>query len=348
MSNKINNITIRSTDMKYYYKGVHRSTTERQSAQINNRYIHLQYPGGRKLIILRKVTRNNSPIMELNDMENTLKIDNDHKIVFSGYDTYNIAKMLVNPTIEENECYNTIVGSTIQRSVYTPTGSHTWECPCGVKSVQYLVVGGGGGGGGAYDNAGAGGGGGGLVLTGTISTVPGTSYTVFVGSGGSGGTANRNISPQENSGVSGESSRFGNIVAYGGTGGYRSRANAGVRAGGGSVGNSSTLTAPTGGGGGGGGWGGGGGGGMGSAGNNGTTGGLAGTGGSGLANSLRDGTAITYSAGGKGGSPSDSGETGSNGTANTGQGGGGGGSPSTNNKNGGNGGSGIVVIVYYI
>src|SRR5262249_47786555 len=67
---------------------------------------------------------------------------------------------------------------------FTTVGTTTWTAPNGVTSVSYLVVAGGGGGGGKR----GGGGGGGGFLTGTLTVVPGTSYTVTVGAGGAGNT----------------------------------------------------------------------------------------------------------------------------------------------------------------
>ena len=55
--------------------------------------------------------------------------------------------------------------------------------PVGNYSIDYLVVAGGGGGGNSY---GQGGGGGGGLLTSSAIVVPGTSYTITVGAGGSG------------------------------------------------------------------------------------------------------------------------------------------------------------------
>lgn len=74
-------------------------------------------------------------------------------------------------------------------------------------AVEYLVVGGGGGGG-SYE---AGGGGGGGFLTGFLSVLPATNYTVTVGSGGG--------SPFD--GANGAPSSFHTVVASGGGGGGR-------------------------------------------------------------------------------------------------------------------------------
>ena len=75
-------------------------------------------------------------------------------------------------------------------------------------------------------SAGSGGGGGGHIRTSAINpqtkytVVPGTTYNVYVGAGGAGGTATTN---SEISGNSGEASYFDTLSASGGAGGYPSR-----------------------------------------------------------------------------------------------------------------------------
>jgi hypothetical protein len=66
---------------------------------------------------------------------------------------------------------------------FTSTGSSSWTAPSGVSKAELLVVGGGGGGGAIA----GGGGGGGVLFIDTLSVSPGTTYPLFVGSGGSGG-----------------------------------------------------------------------------------------------------------------------------------------------------------------
>ena len=87
---------------------------------------------------------------------------------------------------------------------FTTVGSTTWAAPPGVTSVEYLVVGGGGGSGGGFDNAGGGGGVAGMVLTGTLSVVPGTSYDIVVGDGGAEGESLRDRPNDEINGSSGD------------------------------------------------------------------------------------------------------------------------------------------------
>jgi Fibronectin type III domain len=237
---------------------------------------------------------------------------------------------------------------------FTTVGTSTWTAPSTTRSVTYLVVGGGGGGGAAYDNGGAGGGGGGMVLSGSMSVTPGTTYTIVVGNGGAGGigTGVAPVSRTETNGSNGGYSSFDTIVALGGGYGYKSRGyynNTSSNAANGGTQVSGSSTASTGGSGGGGGRGGGGGGGESSNGTNGAayngTGSAGGSGGSGVSNSIT-GTSLTYGAGGDGGS-SNSGSNGPTPTVfNRGNGGHGGGSYSGNSKSGRDGDAGVVIITY--
>ncbi len=230
---------------------------------------------------------------------------------------------------------------------FTTTGSTTWIAPPLTTSIEYLVVGGGGGGGGAYDTGSGGGGGAGLLLSGTISVTPNSTYNIYVGSGGAGGIGNRTGIPLETSGSSGENSYFDTIIATGGSGGYASRSFPNGTGVGGDIADSGTLT------GGGGGNGGGSAGTSNSAGGgggNGSVGGTSvnstpGTGGSGIISSI-SGSSVTYGAGGDGGRDNTN-VDGANGTANSGNGGVGASAISSDNSTGGNGGSGIVIIKYY-
>jgi hypothetical protein len=219
--------------------------------------------------------------------------------------------------------------------LFTSVGTTSWTVPTGVYSVEYLVVGGGGGAGNGYDNAGGGGGGAGMVLTGNVAVTPGTSYTVTVGAGGTGGADARTNNP----GLPGNNSVFGPITALGGGEGLGSRT--GGAAGSAQIGD---TTAPTGGSGSGGGLGGKGGGGATGAGsaNSGATGG---SGGAGIALSIT-GSSVTYGVGGPGGSAGAPTTDGANGITNRGNGGQGGQSSSADSAKGGDGGSGIVVVRY--
>ena len=246
---------------------------------------------------------------------------------------------------------------------FTTVGSTTWTAPADVTSVEVLVVAGGGGGGSQY---GGGGGAGGLLYNTSYPVVPGTTYPIAVGAGGTSGSGK---------GQRGVNSQFGNLIAIGGGGGGFHGENGGVTqdgllggsGGGGSIGGSGGNPAtgrpgagtpgqgfpggtgyhnlyggayPTGGGGG-----------ASGAGRDAqsTT---CGAGGNGLRFSI-SGTATFYAggggggtqgsassgAGGAGGGGAGSNSTATAGTANTGGGGGGG-------ATGGAGGSGIVIIKF--
>ena len=87
----------------------------------------------------------------------------------------------------------------IAEKVFTTSG--TWVCPAGVTSVDVFIMAAGGGGSGGGGGAGAsaanhGGGGGasgtpgsdGYNMTTTFDVIPGTGYSIIVGTGGAGGT----------------------------------------------------------------------------------------------------------------------------------------------------------------
>jgi hypothetical protein len=176
-----------------------------------------------------------------------------------------------------------------------------------------------------------------MVLTGNLAVTPGTTYTVVVGNGGTGGADERANNP----GTNGSNSVFATVNALGGIGGQGSRTfTPTARYTGGAAQISSATSAQPGGGGGGGGAGGGGGGATGAGGNSsGTTGG---TGGAGLALSI-SGSSVTYGVGGAGGGYG-SDIDGANGTANRGNGGAAGGAGGGGSAKGGNGGTGTVIL----
>lgn len=75
----------------------------------------------------------------------------------------------------------------LQEQLFTSSGS--WTAPAGVTRVYAVVVGGGGGGGSGNQTCTLGNGGGpGGSAVGAYSVTPGTSYTVTIGSGGTGGS----------------------------------------------------------------------------------------------------------------------------------------------------------------
>ena len=297
-------------------------------------------------------------------------INTGNLIIAPGYYSDISSKTYTDLVISKTECCiptNIITIST--GPTYTPyvdsfkaTGSITWTAPLTCQSpITYWIVGGGGGGGAAYDNAGGGGGGGGFAITGKYAVVPGTTYTIVVGAGGSGGTARgTNSSPpnqagSQTDGTAGTDSSFDSInggpVAAGGGVGLRSRNNPGGSGLGGGV--------SEGGNGGGGGKGGGGGGGAGGNGTNSSGPFSAGLGGTGISLTVPGPggeTSKLYGVGGDGGANKASGYTvGASGSANTGKGGGGGGAASYQPpyaggliSMGGEGGSGLVVIKYLI
>jgi hypothetical protein len=233
--------------------------------------------------------------------------------------------------------------------------------------VDLLMAAGGGGGGAGIGTTGSGGGGGGgeLVLASMLLTAAGSPYTVNVGTGGAGSTAN------SVKGTSGGNSTFNGLTAIGGGGGGSAGAVAGVSggSGGGGAGQSGAggaSTASDGYGNAGGASGlytGGGGGGAGAAAPTSPAShpAIGGAGGDGLSSNIT-GTLTIYAGGGAGGSSShatagiadtSAGDGGSVGNpdgydapANLGGGGGGGLNDSSIDGDGGAGGDGVVIVRY--
>lgn len=128
---------------------------------------------------------------------------------------------------------------------YSPAGSYTWVVPACVNFVTVEAFGSGGGGGGNIGVVsggqetctGAGGGGGGGYAARTYAVVPGQSYTIVVGAGGTAGTAGANgggggvISTNAGNGGAGGNSTFsgpatvgpGTLTGIGGAGGLASQ-----------------------------------------------------------------------------------------------------------------------------
>ncbi len=82
-----------------------------------------------------------------------------------------------------------------QTSTFSTPGTYTWVCPAGVNAINVVLYGAGGGGGygGTSNGQGGGGvgggGGGGFSSRASIPVSCGVSYTIVVGTGGTGGTA---------------------------------------------------------------------------------------------------------------------------------------------------------------
>jgi predicted ribosomally synthesized peptide with SipW-like signal peptide len=121
-------------------------------------------------------------------------------------------------SVDSNRIHGTQLGGG---ALFTTVGSHTWEAPPGVTSVCVVCIGGGGGGmyfnasGTNYTFAMSGGGGGTLAYLNDYPVVPGQSYTVQVGAGGSAGPGNAYTT---GSTAGGESYAFGLDIcrAFGG------------------------------------------------------------------------------------------------------------------------------------
>jgi prepilin-type N-terminal cleavage/methylation domain-containing protein len=247
--------------------------------------------------------------------------------------------------------YNT---STSHASVsFTDVGTTTWTVPDGVNWVEVLVVAGGGGGGG--QDGGGGGGAGGVIHQTGYGVTPGSSISLSIGAGGTGG------GPWGPVATNGENSVFGTLTAIGG-GACPALArgvngNSGGSGGGGSgsddseiIGSGGAATPGQGNIGGAGGvyFLGGGGGGAGGPGESYSSGGN--NGGIGLQFSI-SGTPTYYGGGGAGAWHSGLGGLGGGGNADGGAGtpntgGGGAGEIGNNGAYGGAGGSGIVIVKY--
>ncbi|MDI1255031.1 MAG: choice-of-anchor D domain-containing protein [Flavobacterium sp.] len=220
-----------------------------------------------------------------------------------------------------------------QSQTFTTTG--TFTVPAGVTSIQVEAWGAGGAGGGATGtiSAGGGGAGGGYVKNTAVTVVPGTTYTVTIGTGAVGTTG---------SGANGGNTWFNTaatILAIGGKGGTAATGAAATAAGAtalttGNVGFSGGFNY------------------YGGAGGTGTAAGLAGGGGGGTAGTGSNGNAATGVTGGTavtGGfaGPNGSG-TDANGASatNVGAGGAGGRAATATDRLGGNGGNGQMIITW--
>ena len=133
----------------------------------------------------------------------------------------------VNPTCEPNTYGIVVSGTRYVVEEFTDTSATCdWTVPTGVTEVEYLVVAGGGGGGSSFDGPGAGGGGAGGVILKTgadaVAVTPGSTISITVGEGGTGGGANGDGTDRAQwivSGTDGGVSAFGDVTASGGGGG---------------------------------------------------------------------------------------------------------------------------------
>lgn len=110
-------------------------------------------------------------------------------------------------------------GPVIGQVEYTTAGTHTWVVPAGVTSVSAVAIGPGG------DCIGAkGAGGGALTYVNGYTVTPGSSYTIVVGSGGSGASSTAfgmiaGGAPSNDSSVPGFASGAYTVGVTGGSGG---------------------------------------------------------------------------------------------------------------------------------
>ena len=304
----------------------------------------------------------------------TLSTDSGSMIQqYSTFSLYGLAAVGTTPVIAPKASGGNLIENDGTYWIHTFLTTQAFT-PFTNLTCDYLVVAGGGGGGGGIYGAGGGGGAGGLrsTVTGTggsgslesaIATTSGTSYTITIGAGGTGGVS-------QNRGTNGSDSTFSTITsAGGGAGGATNTSYLNGISGGSGGGASATAgsngtggsASPSG---------------QGYAGGNGLTDGVnydaagggggasavgsnatfaaAGNGGAGRAIAI-SGSSVTYGGGGAGGNYS--GKT--NGTGGTGGGGNGGVAGTTNLGGGGGGaingassglagGSGIVIIRYPI
>lgn len=131
--------------------------------------------------------------------------------------------------------------------VFTNSGSFT--APSGVTNVYVSLAGGGGGGGGGRQTGSQGGGGGGgaqVCINVPYTVVPGNSYTVNIGAGGTAGLAGAGGGGGGTSGGNGGGTSFDALTVVGGNGG--SNNSTGTAAGGAISGLSLTASAGSGGG----------------------------------------------------------------------------------------------------
>jgi PKD repeat protein len=143
-----------------------------------------------------------------------------------SYTYYSYGSYTVNETVSNNNMSitvqkNVLVYPNYIKTYYNTTGAGTFTVPYGVNKISVLAVGAGGGGANPYGGAGGGGaGGGGVVSSLDYNVVPGSTYSITVGSGGTPGYFGGTIPTR------GENTSFYNgtaaITAYGGGAGGNS------------------------------------------------------------------------------------------------------------------------------
>jgi len=101
--------------------------------------------------------------------------------------------------------------------LYSNPGDYTWTAPAGVTKISVVLIGGGGGGG--QGAGGPAGGGGALAYKNNITVVPGVSYNLTVGMGGTDATGPGHKNDGGNSTITIGSETY---AAYGGEGGLKS------------------------------------------------------------------------------------------------------------------------------
>ena len=207
----------------------------------------------------RGISSSTEPHLSLNTTAAEVTSDNSVDLSSGGFTVNQNSTTNINVN-NGTYIYLSIAGDTYTtggEAVFTTPGTTTWTAPAGVTSVCVVCVGGGGAGSRASSNPQyrGGGGGGALAWKNYIPVVPGQSYTVIVGAGGS-------ISPSSD----GSSSSFNGeaVIAGGGRtgitysgGGGGTGTDTGANAGGGPGGNgaiSETGSSQGGGGGGAGGY----------------------------------------------------------------------------------------------
>lgn len=117
---------------------------------------------------------------------------------------------------------------------FSTSGTFSWTCPAGVTSIIVECWGAGGGGGGSDGNnntKGGGGGGGAYAKNASVTVMPGTTYTITIGGGGTAGTTGNGgdggastatfgaTTVTANGGIHGNGGILGSLLGAGGAGG---------------------------------------------------------------------------------------------------------------------------------